>query len=121
MLQGYHQLSLAKESKKLFCFALDSGLYRYLRTPMGYSRLSHYFNRIVQKSLEDIEKVHIEIDDLLVEGIDSDEATETIRRVLQRCRDKNIKLARYKLQAGEQLDFAGVQLGGSDGFRPTQV
>ena len=64
--------------------------------------------------------MHIEIDDLLVEGIDSDDATETFRKVLQRCRDKNIKLARYKLQAGEQLDFAGIELGSPNGFRPCQ-
>ena len=70
--------------------------------------------------MEDIQQVHIEIDDLLVEGIDSTEATQMFRTVLQRCRDKNIRLARYKLQAGEQLDFAGIELGGPNGFRPCQ-
>ena len=82
MLQGYHQIPLAKEARNLFCFALDSGLYRYLRTPMGYSRSSHYFNKVVQKCLEDIEKVHVEIDDVLVEGVDSDEAAKTFKQIL---------------------------------------
>ena len=62
----------------------------------------------------------MEIDDILVEAKDSDEAAETFRQILQRCREKNIKLARYKLQAGSELDFAGVHLGGPEGFKPTQ-
>ena len=28
LLQGYHQIELAPESRNLFCFALESGLYR---------------------------------------------------------------------------------------------
>ena len=47
LLQGYQQIELAPESRNLFCFALESVLYRYLHCPMGYARSSHYFNKIV--------------------------------------------------------------------------
>merc|ERR1711989_1214 len=43
MLQGYHQIPLSDKSKNLFVFALEDGLYRYTRAPMGYTGSSHYF------------------------------------------------------------------------------
>ena len=30
LLQGYHQVELTPESRNLFCFALETGIYRYL-------------------------------------------------------------------------------------------
>ena len=73
LLQGYHQLELVTESKNLFCFALESGIYRYICCPMGY--------KVVQKHLEDIQKVHVEVDDLLSEGQNPEEAIETLQDV----------------------------------------
>ena len=88
---------------------------------MGYSHSSHYFNKVVQKHLEDISKVHVEVDDLLTEGHNHEEAINTFRQVLERCREKNIKLARHKLEVGQEVDFTGIHIGGPQGFRPTQV
>ena len=88
---------------------------------MGYSRSSHYFNKIVQKHLEDISNTHVEIDDLLTEGEDQDEAINIFRKVLERCWEKNIKLARHKLEAGSEVDFAGTHIRGPNGYRPTQA
>ena len=65
LLQGYHQIPISSKSRNLFCFALEDGLYRYCRAPMGYKGSSHYFNRIVQKIFEDITSTHIQVDDLL--------------------------------------------------------
>ncbi len=47
------------------------------------------------------------------------EALDTLRKVLTRCREKNIKLARHKLEFGKEINFAGTHLGGPDGYRPT--
>ena len=88
---------------------------------MGYSGSSHYFNKVVQKHLEDISNTHVEVDDLLTEGENHDEAIKIFRKVLERCREKNIKLARHKLEAGPEVDFAGIHIGGPQGFRPTQA
>ena len=67
LLQGYHQIPISMKSQNLFCFALEDGLYRYTRAPMGYLGSSHYFNRIVQKIFEDIQDTQIEVDDILTE------------------------------------------------------
>ena len=63
LLQGYHQIALSDKSHNLFCFALEDGLYRYTRAPMGYTGSSHYFNRIIQKIMEDITGTHVEVND----------------------------------------------------------
>ena len=96
LLQGYHQIALSDKSHNLFCFALED-LYRYTRAPMGYTGSSHYFNRVIQKLMEDIQGVHVEIDDLLCEAVSMEEVLSTLRKVLTRCREKNIKQARHKL------------------------
>ena len=119
LLQGYHQIALSDKSRNLFCFALGNGLYRYTRAPMGYTGSSHYFNRIIQKIMEDITGVHVEINNLLCEGTTMEEVLSTFRKVLTRCREKNIKLARYKLEFGKEIDFTGTYMGGPDGYRPT--
>ena len=49
---------------------------------MGYSRSSHYFNKIVQKHMEDIGNTHVEVDDILTEGENEEVTIEIFRKVL---------------------------------------
>ena len=79
---------------------------------MDYYQSSHYFDKIVQKHLEDISNRQIEIDDLLTEAENEDEAINILRKVLERCHEKNIKLACHKLLARPEFDFAGTHIGG---------
>ena len=69
--------------------------------------------------MENIQGVHIEIDDLLCEGVMMEDVLATLRQVLTRCREKNIKLARHKLEFGKEIDFTGTHLGGPEGYPPT--
>ena len=52
---------------------------------MGYTGSSHYFNKVIQKLMEGIGGIHIEVDDLLIEAEQMDEALDTLRKVLTRC------------------------------------
>ena len=115
MLQGYHQTALSEKSRNLFCFALEDGLYHYTRAPMGYTGLSHYFNRIIQKIMEDIQGKHMDIEDLLMKAPTMEETIARFRKVLIHCRERNIKLARRKLEFGTEVDFAGTHIGGPEG------
>ena len=119
LLQGYHQIALSDKRCNIFCFALEDDLYRYTRAPMGYTGSSHYFNRIIQKIMEDLTGVYVEIDNLLCKGKTMEEVLSTLRKVLTRCREKNIKLARHKLEFEKEIDFTGTHIGGPDGYRPT--
>ena len=111
VLQGYHRIPISMKSRNLFCFALEDGLYRYIRAPMGYSGSSHCFNRIVQKIFEDIQDTHIEVDDSLTEADSMEEVIATFKKILVHCREKGIKLARHKLEFGREVDFAGTHTG----------
>ena len=94
MLQGYHQIALSeKKSRNLFCFALEDGLYCYTRAPMGYTGSLYYFNRIIQKIMEDIQGIYMEIYDLLTEAPTMEEAITRFRKVLIHCRERDIELA----------------------------
>ena len=83
---------------------------------MGFSGSSHFFNKVVQKHLEDVPSTKVEIDDTLTEGTDPDDAINSFRLLLERCRQKKIFLARHKLEAGEEVDFAGIHIGGPLGY-----
>ena len=48
-----------------------------------------------------------------------EEAIAIFKKVLLRCREKHIKLARYKLEFGREVDFAGNHIGGPEGYCPT--
>ena len=91
----------------LFCFALEDSLYCYTRAPMGYTGSSHYFIRLIQKILEDIPGTHVEVDDLLTEAPTMDEALALFKKVLVRCPEKNIKLARFKQSFAQRWTLQG--------------
>ena len=69
--------------------------------------------------MEDIQGVHVEINNLLCKGVTTEEVLTTLRKVLTRCREKNIKLARHKLEFRKEIDFKGTHLGGPEGYHPT--
>ena len=41
-----------------------------------------------------------------------EKAISIFRKVLLRCREKNSKLARHKLEFGREVDFAGTHISG---------
>ena len=61
----------------------------------------------------------MEIDDLLTEAETMEEALSIFRKVLLRCREKNIKLARFTLEFCTEVDVPGTHIGGPEGYRPT--
>ena len=56
--------------------------------------------------------MYVDIDDLLTEAPSMEEALSIFRKVLLRCREKNIKLARHKLEFGTEVVFSGTHIGG---------
>ena len=66
--------------------------------------------------MEYITGTHVEIDNLLCEGETMEEVLSIFLKVLIRCREKNIKLARHKLKFGTEIDFVRTHVGGSEGY-----
>ena len=101
---GYHQIPVDEEARKVFTFLYPGGRgrFRYTRAPMGCSASSHWFCRITDEALEDLQdKLCKMVDDLTIWGRTPEELLENARIVLQRCRDWNITLNGDKMEAGK--------------------
>ena len=86
---------------------------------MGFINSGHAFVNNLSLLLADLELLS-EVDDILLEGASEDEVLKKFELLLQRCRKFNIKISRWKVQYGEQVKFAGVNIGGKEGFKPAQ-
>ena len=101
---GFLQIQLDQESSKLTTFQTPWGRYRYLRMPFGISPAPECFQQKLDQNLEGLEGIYKVTDDILITdpGTTKDEAVKNydanLLKLLERCREKNLKLNREKLQ-----------------------
>ena len=101
---GFLQIQLDEESSKLTTFQTPWGRYRYLRMPFGISPAPEYFQRKLDQNLEGLNGIYKIADDILITGSGAsiDEAVKdhdaNLLKLLRRCRERNLKLNREKLQ-----------------------
>ena len=123
LLSGYHQIGIKDQDKHLFGFMLDEGkqggVFVYTSAPMGFINSGHSFVQNLSILLADLELLS-EVDDILLEGESEDEVLKKFELLLERCRKHNIKISKRKVQCGEQVVFAGVTIGGKEGFKPAR-
>ena len=78
--------------------------YRYLRMPFGISPAPEYFQRKLDQNLWGLNGIYKIADDILItgHGASIDEAVKghdaNLLKLLDRCRERNLKLNREKLQ-----------------------
>ena len=79
-------------------FACQFGRYRYNRLPFGAAPAGNMFQRNIDEIYKDMPSVFHIVDDILVAGCapDGKEHDKTVWRVLQRCRQVNLKLNKDK-------------------------
>ena len=123
LLSGYHQVAIKEEDRQYFAFMIDEGkqggVFVYTVAPMGFCNSGHSFVNSLSLLLSDLD-VLSEVDDLLMEGETEDEVLKKVEELLKRCRKFNIKISRRKVQFGETVKFAGLTLGGENGYKPFQ-
>ena len=101
---GFHQVQLDEESSYLTTFWTPFGRYRYLRMPFGISSTPEEFQRRMHTALQGLHGVEVIADDILVFGCgDTDEECQrdhdaNLKNLLQRVRDKELKLNKKKLK-----------------------
>lgn len=95
---GFWQIKLDEESSKLLTFNTPIGRYRFLRLPFGTCSSSEVFSKAIRDMFADIPGVECIVDDILVWGETEREHDARVRRVLDRCREKNFKLNRNKFE-----------------------
>ena len=105
---GFFQLTLAEESRYVTTFITPRGCYRFKRTPFGLSDASEAFQKMMDKILFGIEGVRISVDDVIIYAETMTELLRRIRKVLDRCRQYNLKLNRSKCEFGvKQITILG--------------
>ena len=97
---GFLQLSLAEDSWHLTTFITNARCFQFKRVPFGLSDINETFQRVMEEILFGIEGVEISIDDIIVHAYTVDELIVRLRRVFERCRQRNLKLNRGKCEFG---------------------
>ena len=97
----------------------QGGVFVYTSAPMGFINSGHSFVNNLSLLLSDLD-VLSEVDDILLEGSTEDEVLHKFELLLICCQKFNIKISRRKVQFGESVKFAGVNLGGENGCKPAQ-
>ena len=104
-VSGYYQISLTEASSRLTTFILPSGRYRFKRTPMGLNASSDEWCRRSDEVIKGIRNTQKIVDDILICGETMDELIDTIRQVLQKCREHNIVISEKNLPLEQQSNL----------------
>lgn len=105
---GFWHVKLSERSKKLCTFATPFGNYRFLRMPFGIKTAPLVFQNMNFEIFGDIENVIIYMDDILIAGRTKEEHDATLLKVLNRAREKNVRLNIDKLQiATTEVKYLG--------------
>lgn len=111
--KGHHQKQLDEESIDLTTFILPFklGRYQYVRAPFGISNISEIYDRSMAENLDTLSNHRRVSDDNLIYSKDPHTQVSHVRNLLQRCREKRIRLSAEKfVYMQETIEWAGFQL-----------
>ena len=121
---GYWHVVLDQESSLLTTFQTPWGRYRWLRLPFGTNVSAEIFQKHLNMALDGLESAYPIADDILVYGSGNslEEANadhmKNLRSLLQRCRERGIKLSRKKAEIGLSETCFHGHLITRDGLKP---
>ena len=122
--EGFFHLKLDNESSFLTTTETPFGRIRWLRLPFGISPAPELFQYRLHAALSGLTGIYCVADDILCVGQGETEAeaimqhNKNFRALLDRCREKGIKLNRQKLKLNRRsMIFCGHELT-KDGVRP---
>ena len=95
---GYHQLSLAPESRYITTFATHKGLRRYARLNFGTNSASEIFQHIIQELLRDIPGALNISDDVIVFGTCQADHDQALHAVFKKFSESGLTLSKKKCQ-----------------------
>ena len=116
---GYYQVPLDEESKKLTCFITPFCRYELNRGAQGLSCTGDEYNRRNATSLEKIPNARLVVDDVLGYTVSPEQKDHKVlvREFLQVCRERKITLNPNKMLLGQrEVKFAGYIVG-RDGIK----
>lgn len=118
---SYWQVQLDEESAKLCTFGTPFGRYKFLRMPFGIASASEVLQRMAYKSFGDIDNVHVIYDDMLIAATTEEEHDRTLKKVLERARQQNVKFNMKKTQfKKDEVLYLGMKIS-AQGVRPDEA
>lgn len=115
---GYWAIKLTAESSKLTTFNTPFGRYRFLRLPFGLISAQDEFQRKIDETFQGLEGVVAIVDDVLVYGATREAHDRNLRAMLQRSREKGVRLNPEKSIIGAtEVSYFGHCLS-SEGIKP---
>jgi hypothetical protein len=92
--QGFYQVSLEPESRKITAFTTSTGQYHMKRLPMGLKISPSAFSRVMSVALSGLtyEKCFVYCDDVIIFGRNLDTHNKNLIKVFERFREVNLKL-----------------------------
>ena len=115
---GYHQLTLAEESRHITTFATHKGLRRYKKLNFGTNSASKIFQHVISEQIRDIPNAVNIGDDIIIFGKTQAEHDDALRAIFQRFSLVGLTLNKDKCEFGQsQLTFFGFVFSG-DGISP---
>ena len=103
LTSGYHQMPLAKESRKYTAFRSANGLHESNRVPMGLKNAGAYFQQAMADEVVGevlYNGTELYLDDILVHGKTDEEFLKRLEIILKRCMEKGIVLSPKKCAFG---------------------
>lgn len=97
---GYWAIKLCEESSYLTTFNTPLGRYRFFRLPFGLKSSQDEFQRKIDEFFEGLIGIVAIVDDILVFGHTQEEHDNNLRAILERAREKGVKLNEDKLEVG---------------------
>ena len=115
---GFWQVKLDHDSAELCTFNTPFGRYMFKRLPFGISSAQDVFQSVMSEMFEDIDGVEVIVDDILIWGENEKQHDTRLKQVLNRAKQRNLKLNREKSQIKlNQISYIGHILG-HDGLKP---
>lgn len=106
--QAFWQVRLSETSAKYTTFDTPFGRYCYKRLPYGVCTAPEVFHRCFKEMFGDIPGVEVYIDDILIYSRDEKEHADTLRKVLQRAKERNVRFNKDKCKFSvEEVKYLG--------------
>ena len=93
---GYCMIELDQESLDLCIFNSEFGRFKFNRLAFGLNVAHEIFRKKMSDTFPDIPGVEVIMDDILICAKTKSEHDETLKRVLERCKERKIKLNKSK-------------------------
>lgn len=117
LTSGYYQVELEESSKEKTAFVMDGQLFEFNRLPFGLKGAPPLFQRMMQIVLSDTGVLPY-IDDVVIASKDFEEHLASLKTVLERFREHNLKIKPSKCSfAAKEIKYLGF-LVSKEGIKP---